>query len=394
MNWDTLCTRYKNERTEFDKLVKNLSRTSTRSTSKETFDANLDKFIERYNNILRILNEKIPEQTESQSEKIQASLFSVRDKTVKLFSLLKLKIVVPTNFGVIDKSVLEERTDSETEDMPLSPEEFYSLATKGIRSYSGDPLSLTAFINSLNLMEKMAGETHKDLLVSIIMTKLEGNAFDAVNPDSKSVKEITTSLKNEIKPESSKVLGARLLSLRFDRSKVQDFCKEADELAENLKRSLVLEGITGGKASEMVIDKTIEMCRSCTRSDLVKAVLAATTYHDHKEVVAKLVLEASTEVKEKQVLAYRAQGKYKKNRGRGRGQYGNQYSQQRGNNHRQQGYNKTFYNSNRGRGRGRGGYNNNDRSVRVIEASGNSEVPQHYQLGGPSDNTSLVPYQR
>lgn len=127
----------------------------------------------------------------------------------------------------------------------------------------------------------------------------------------------------------------------------------------------------------------------------MKAVLAATHYDDHKEVVAKLVLESSTEVKERQVLAYKAQ--YNSRRGRGRkfqnnnrGQSRNYYQggqgQNQGNSSR--GYNRTY--NNYYRGRGYNSYNGNDnRSVRVIEASGNSEAPPAISSGG---NAALMPY--
>lgn len=210
--------------------------------------------------------------------------------------------------------LVNDSESSESEEM-VSKEDFYNLATKAIKTYSGDPLKRTAFINSIRLMT-MAGDAHKALLVSIILTKLEGNAEDAVPTNVKTVDEIVAALKQSIKAESSKVLAARLMGMRFDRNKIQEFSKEVEELAENLKKSLVTEGMTPTKASEVVIDETVKMCRSNSKSDLVKAVLSATRYEDHKEVVAKLVLESSTEVQEKKVLAYTAQQNSRRGRGR------------------------------------------------------------------------------
>lgn len=399
MSWDELTQKYKLERIEYDRLYKCLHATINRKVSKETFDSNLHSFVDKYNAILHIFIEGHSNLTKEQGYKVKETYSSLRDKTLKLFTQLKLHIVVPIDFKDIDLHTLEDVSDTESENMALSKEDFYALATKGIKNYAGNPLSLQAFLNSLKLMQEMAGDTHAALLISIVMTKLEGNAQDAVDPNSKTLDEIINALKGDIKPESSKVLEARLAALRFDRTKVQEFCKESEELAENLKRSLVIEGVTASKATEMVIDKTVEMCRACTRSDLVKAVLSATKYDNHKEVVAKLVLESSTEVKEKQVLAYKARGRFdKRNRGNGRGgQYNNRQGQYRGGQNggyrgnNQRGNNRQFTNSNRGRGRGRGYYGNNQHSVRVIEASENSEVPQHFQLG---DSQTMMPYRQ
>lgn len=236
-------------------------------------------------------------------------------------------------------------------------------------------------------VDKDGTDVHGQLLVTFLMTKLDGKAVEVVPAEPKTVEEIIERLKT-IKLESSKVVSSRMTSLRLDRSKVSDFSEQAKQLTEMLQRSLVIEGVSREKAEEIVIDETIKMCRSNARSDLVKAVLAATTYSDPEEVVAKLVLESSKETQEKQVLAYRAQFRGKRGRGRGRGghhgnddnqgqrqdQYGQGYK-----GYSQEGCGRTWY---RGRGRGRGNYQNyqnQSHSVRVMEVSGNEEPPQRYQ---------------
>lgn len=142
-----------------------------------------------------------------------------------------------------------------------------------------------------------------------------------------------------------------------------EFAKQAEELADSLKRSLVIEGMTQVKAHELAIEQTVAVCRLNARSDLVKAILASTAFADPKEVVAKLVVEQTNESKEKQVLAFQNRGnnysnRNNFNRGNNRGNYSNSYSRgyghyrgnnYRGNNHRGNNYNRNGrYNSNRG----------------------------------------------
>lgn len=107
--------------------------------------------------------------------------------------------------------------------------------------------------------------------------------------------EIIEALERDIHPDNSKVVEGRLLALRADKSKLVEFSEKAEELADALRRSLVIEDISQAKAREMTIEKTVEVCRNAARSDLVKSVLAST----------KLIVESSREEKEKQVLAFR-----------------------------------------------------------------------------------------
>lgn len=361
------------------------------------------KFVQKYQN-----SEKI-------SSKAKADLLDfanyIRDKILLCFENLRLHYdfpddishtIDPTRINHIEfeesqeppKNNTVDFTDDESDIDMGTKEEFYSLASKAIKQYAGNPLGLTAFVNSLKLMTTMAGNTHKDLLVAIILTKLEDKAADVVSPTVETVADIITQLQAAIKPDSSKVLTARLLGMRYDRSKVQEFTTNVDEVAENLKRSLIIEGVTPAKASEMVVDETIRMCRQCTKSDLVKAVLSATHYESHKEVVAKLVLESTTETTEKKILAYQANNRFRRGRGNRRGYQGNQNNSynNRYQNNNQRGNNYTHRGRGRGRGNYRGNYQQNDnRSVRFIEASGNPEAPLQHQSGG---NQALVPYRQ
>lgn len=66
-----------------------------------------------------------------------------------------------------------------------------------------------------------------------------------------SVAEITKALKEKIKPDSSKVIAGKISSLRLIKGNYTSFAKQAEELAESLRRSLVNEGMT--KATSTVV---------------------------------------------------------------------------------------------------------------------------------------------
>lgn len=218
---------------------------------------------------------------------------------------------------------LPERTDNMAATIEQKME-FIRAASQMInRSYAGDPLALASFVNSIRLLKAVTAANLNDVLLEFVKTRLEGRALECIPPNSADVDEIIAALERGIHPDNSKVVAGRLLALRVDKSKLVEF---TEQLADALRRSLIIEGISQAKASEMCIEKTVEVCRNAARSDLVKSVLASSKFESPKEVVAKYVVESSTEEKEKLVLAYRTfqrQNRHNgKNNGRGRGHNG------------------------------------------------------------------------
>lgn len=211
---------------------------------------------------------------------------------MSLSKSLKIEIRVPPNFERIDPLNVDNASDvdSDSEDGIMTPDEFLALAGKFLnKNYSGDPLALRSFINTLNLLKKRAGDTHKELLVEFVLTKIDGAALEAIPDAPGDVDEIITCLQNDIRPESSKIIGSRKLGLRLNRTASHEFLKQAEALCEAMQRALIVKKIPRDKAREMTIEKTIELCRANTNSDLVKSVIQSTPYTDPKDVVAKLI---------------------------------------------------------------------------------------------------------
>jgi hypothetical protein len=357
---------------------------------------------------------------------IVVNCYSIRDKIVSLFHRLKLNIHIPLQIHAkIDSNIPnphfsetisddESSNNSDNSDlnyrnnMAQSPIDFLRLAAQTInKNYSGDPLALDSFINSVQLLETIVTNDNKDLLKQYIITKLEGKALEAVPNNPETIEIIKNALKQNIRPDNSKVIEGRMLALKHDNMTNQDFAKTAEDLADALRRTLIVEGISQAKANEMAIDRTVEMCRSTTRSNLVKSVLASSHFSDAKNVIAKFLVETNTDVKEKQILAYRTfrghEGYRNNNRGRGhyhqinrrfRGSYnGNRgnYSSHNNNNFHFNPRNHNQGNQQRGNYRGQRTFHTNNRyaNVRYTE-SGNSEPPQQRGLGELLPNSTTT----
>lgn len=248
--------------------------------------------------------------------------------------------------------------------MPITKIEFVNLCARTInKTFSGEPLELTPLLNAVDFLETLAEtDEHRNTLRAFLLTKLQGAALECLPAAPGTIKDITDALKQAIKPESSKVVSGRMLALKADSS-------NPEALAESFKRSLILEGIFSGKANEMTVDKTIELCRSNTTSSVVKSVLASSQFENFKDVIAKFIVESRTETTEKQVLAFKSQHKnnnnqnhnnnYNKNNWNGKKKFNNNNG--RNNNYqngRGQGRNNNY--QNRGRNNNYNGHNNNN----------------------------------
>lgn len=258
-------------------------------------------------------------------------------------------------------------------------QKFLSLCGSQIsKNYDGDPLHLAAFVNSVKLLKGVQGD-NAALLLLFVKSKLIGRALEAIDNTADTVDKVIDQLEAEIKHENSKVLKGRMAAVHFNPSKSKEFAQETELLAEALQRTLILEGMTKQRAKEEAIEKTIDLCRKSTRSDLVRSILGASTFNSPQEVISKFIVENSTDKDEKQILAFRAFQNKQKTSTRGRGFY-------RGNNYRNSnnGNGNWRYNNNnnnnrqgrgRGRGRGRGNYRNNHNNTRGVNFLENQAAP-------------------
>lgn len=273
------------------------------------------------------------------------------------------------------------------------------------QNYSGDPLGLTSFIDAVDILSEFA--TTNDLqksLVRYVKAKLEGRAREFVTEDIETIAGLKQVLKANIVPENSKVIEGRIASLRYAYSRQEEFSSKAEELADALRRTLIVEGMTPSKANEISIDKTVQLCRKSTNSDIVKSILSSAHFDSPKEVIAKMITENDTCVKEKQILKFTKtqNGKNGNQKWRGRGRNNNQNGNsqnnqgqndnnrhngnQRGKSQKWRGNGRQYNNSNsngynnRNSNQNNYGYNNNGQNVRVAY-SGNEIGPQQVELG-------------
>lgn len=298
-------------------------------------------------------------------------------------------------------NLTQEDNLQQTANMPMTAIELVNLVSKQIRTkFSGDPLELQSFIRSVNLIVQLIdGEAQaiKDLLPVILLTHLDKKALECVPTENATTQIIIDKLKENIKPDNSDVITGKMLALKL-KNNLNEYSEQVELLSEALQRTLVIEGSSQAQAKKTATKTTVELCRNNARSDLMRSVMASSTFESPKDVLAKFIIENSQEQQEKQILAFRAHSskQYHRGRGRGRNRYQNNYRNERSNNNNSNSRPKYFYNNNRsnyrgGQNRGRGQnynrYNNHDNhNVRML---GNANVPQNAYLGAPQSQRAL-----
>lgn len=293
---------------------------------------------------------------------------------------------------------------------PPTTAEFLKLASSTLNyKYAGDPLALAAFIDSVRLLQTLATtDALRTFLVSFTKTKLDGRAREYINDTHTTIEHILSALRDNIKPDNSKVVEGRMLALRLTYNTQDDFSKKVEELSDSLRRSLIIEGMSAQKATEISVEKAIDLCRSQTKSEIVKAVLESATFASPKDVVAKLLTQSEKAKKEHQILSISSSRNQPGNRGRSsaNNNSNNANNQRRGNNrhygqnridsriNNQNGsFNPPHRNGNFGsnRGRGRGNYHNNNRGFNQ-NFNGNFNRQPHNNNNFHNNNAQYVGY--
>lgn len=311
---------------------------------------------------------------------------------------VKTKFNVPINIPVGDLIVFK-KLEIETEDIDLStssifgdldiitmePAEVIKLVSAIIKPFGGEWTELNSFVQNIKLVETVIPDAQSNIAVAFIKGKLTGAAAAYVPQQSNTYDEIIRALQQNIKADSATVIEARLAAVRFDNKNLTTFATEVEKLAEQLVNAFISEGIPVRKSNELAISRVTETCRKSARNDLVKSVLASSTFTTPKEVLSKFATEVADQNKDKQFLAFNSQftrGNNSRYRGRGYSQ-GPSYYQQRGGFNQSrgeyqprggQGYGYNYAPRPRGgftHNRGRGGYNNSSLPIRAFEAAEN-----------------------
>lgn len=283
---------------------------------------------------------------------------------------------------------LPNANDNSIENNPVTmvqtKEGFLKTASSVINyKYNGDPLKLNSFLTDVELVMSLAeGNEMKAFCLTFIKSRMEGRAEEALPDTFDSIEALSTALKSKIKPDNSNIIEGRMTALQLRKGDYSKFANEAEKLAEALRRTLIVEGLTKTLAEEQAIKKTKEICRKVAKSEIVKSVLESSKFDTPEDATAAFITQsdkARKEFKEAQAAQKKpnnngnANGNGKQNKANFKNQNG-----QNGNNSNQNsnGRSNNYRGNNRGRGQnqqqnrdrnnGNNRSNRNEHTIRVV----------------------------
>lgn len=254
-------------------------------------------------------------------------------------------------------------------------------------SYDGEPSELETFLNKIKLAKTIIAANHPNIFLAYIISRLTKKALECAR-SAQTVDEIINLLTNNIKPESSRVLEKRLISIRMDNNKKQEFAKQIEETAEMLRLALISEQIPAERAQEMIKEKVIETCNHNAKSDRIKSVLSAKQFKTVAEITSELFIQIDTVKVEHQINALRISNNH-------RGNYRNNNRNMRNNGRRFNTRfvnNRNFNNTNRNNDYNRNNFNNRgNNNYRNNSYRGNFNNRGNYNNWRNNDNNNQNP---
>lgn len=359
------------------------------SKDKNIIEKRTKYIVEEYNEIIKLARPTFESNETILKTALKNRIIDIRDRLIHCLGILHKHVDVPKDLKEeIDLSKITDITIIIDNDNMADQFAYLNNISKIINyKYAGDPNALSGFVTAIELANSITEEDKQETLVKYIKSKLEGKALEAIPENIENATQLIESLKEKIKPDTSKVVLGRFLALRAEKNSMQTFQKTAEELSDALRRAFISEGMTKKLAEETTIDKTVEMCRLSAKSNLVKSILASTQFNSPKEVLAKLITESTTENNETQILHFRNGN----NRGRQRGNWRFNRNDHFNNSNQNSNFRGRNTHSNY-RGRGRGYYNNNrnnngNNRGNSHNRSGRVYYAENYQSPPPGDNS-------
>ena len=173
---------------------------------------------------------------------------------------------------------------------------FLKFASSVIPRFSGAAEDRDSFVENIRLVKSLATDSLMPSLVLFVKGRMSGRTY-AHCKNCTTIDEIIRSINLHIIDDPADMIESKIDSLFFDNKNLSQFCEELDTLLDKFFTSLIAEEIPYNKAQQMTIKKAVEACRKSSRNDLVKSVIASSSYNTHKEVLLKFRSEIADQKK-------------------------------------------------------------------------------------------------
>lgn len=271
----------------------------------------------------------------------------------------------------VDKTLEDNKIRTEdviiTDDnMAQTVIEFLNTATKLIPDFDGKHENLKSFLDALSLVDALKG-THEAVAITLIKTKLKGNARNLINNES-TIQQVIAKLTSSVKGESVEVLSAKILNIKQNNKTANAYCDEIGILTKSLENAYISDGSSCEIAEKYSTQVAVRAMTKNCNNDTVKIIMKAGQFATMNEAIEKFVSSCTNASVRQNTILYsnrRQNNNYYRGNKRpyhGRGGYGNQdnsrYRNHNNNNNRGR-RGQHFYRGNSYRG-------NNRNDIRMI----------------------------
>lgn len=367
MEWQTILEKARLIKEEYNRSHKCLN--IDRPIGDETLQNHFEKLLSCIEKVRILFNVNYNRLTKSHQVAADAFFLDLTTKTFKLATRKGVIIDLPRSIHEHSVSIFKQLPKIPTMNQTIV--EFLNTASKLIIEFDGKSENLRSFIDSLHLVESIKS-THEAIAVSLIKTKLKGNARNLINNES-TISEIISKLNCSVKGESVEVLTAKIMNTKQNNKPANNYCNEIENLTKSLENAYISDGLScelAGKYSTQIAVKALT--KNCT-IDKVKLIMEAGQFNNMNDAISKFI-NSCTEITGQQNAVLHFGNRPNKNNFRGNyTKFRGRNNFPRNNNNNRFGYNNNNNSSNSNyNNRNRQRYNNYRRN-NYIHATGAQE---------------------
>lgn len=262
--------------------IRNLTYINFERVTKDHQKEALDIFWQLRDQLVKVLAKYNIQQEVSHSINEKISINIIENPPANL--LTKLEAVSSETDCPITNSEIESEEEGE---MTQTVVEFLSTAAKLVTEFDGKPENLRSFLDSLKLVEVIKGE-HETVAVSLIKTKLKGNARNLIDTET-TISEIITKLNRSVKGESVEVLAAKIMSIRQNNKPANSYCNEIEALTKNLENAYITDGLSAELASKYSTQTAVKALTKNCSIEKVKLIMEAGHFNNMNDAISKFI---------------------------------------------------------------------------------------------------------
>lgn len=362
MEWKDILNKVRLIKEHFDRSYKCLN--VERPTKEETIQHHFQILLNRLEEIRIILNVNYNRLTLSHKTAAEGFFLDLKTKVLKIAALKNIQIKLPETLHETVNLTTDNKTNTK---MTQTLVEFLNTASKLITEFDGKSENLQSFIDSLQLVNLIKG-IHESSAISLIKTKLKGNARNLISEES-TIEEIITKLKVTVKGESVHVLSAKLMSIKQNNKTPTAYCTEIENLTKSLETAYISDGLSCELANKYSTQVAVKAITKNCSNEKVKLIMEAGQFNDMNEAVSKFVSSCTEATGQQNSVLYFSQRPtyYRGNNRRFRGR--NNYPRNNNNINNNNGNNNNNNYNNRNRQRP----DNNRRNRHYVRAMDSNE---------------------